>query len=388
MFEDAAGKEGVSVSLRAERNLSTLVHAAESRDVQGSRTTRIGQADMTHVGSASEVRVGAHTGLKMSETGTPDILLSTSGASIRLSGDHIFFEAKGALTVRTGKGAHVSSLGTVDVTGGPTVNINCNDGAPGEAGPPPQPMRLAPADAPLGGEAPLPPPFDPKRAPAPPPPPLGFEEIELKDPHAEAQDPAVAAKRAKAEEAEFAAWVRAHHEDLRAALAAERAMLLAKKAELTRWDGEAQANFEMYFGTTSKGARKVISDRIDAVLARNGRTTPDDLLAASGDDYGPDTFAKVEKDDPRHKIYLSPGFARAPLTGEDSRAGSLVHEMSHFYDVGQTNDVGGGGDDDDTSGLSESTYGAEEARALAKSMPALALKNADNFEYYVEGAKP
>ena len=74
MFEDAIGKE--QVSLRAEANLNVLVKAAESRDVGGSRAARIGTIDSTHVGKVSVTRVGAHTDLMVTESGTPEVFLS------------------------------------------------------------------------------------------------------------------------------------------------------------------------------------------------------------------------------------------------------------------------------------------------------------------------
>ena len=199
MFEDAIGHE--LVSLRAERNLNTLVKGSENRDVGAGRTTHIGQTDMTNVGKFSQVLVGEHTGLQMSEVGVPYVLLSTGGASIRLAGDNISIEAKGKLTVHAGKGVLLSSLGTIDVVGGPEVHVNCNDGAAGEVGAAPRPVPLGPAKEP-GGGPPLPAPYDPRRTPAVPPPPLGFAEIQIGK---EVEEPAAAEKPARSEEESAAA---------------------------------------------------------------------------------------------------------------------------------------------------------------------------------------
>ncbi|MFZ1224247.1 MAG: M35 family metallo-endopeptidase, partial [Dokdonella sp.] len=56
-------------------------------------------------------------------------------------------------------------------------------------------------------------------------------------------------------------------------------------------------------------------------------------------------------------------------TGTDSRAGTLVHETSHFNVVAGTQDNG---------------YGQTAAHNLAVSNPAKAVANADNHEYFAE----
>ncbi|KAG9118927.1 hypothetical protein FRC07_006296 [Ceratobasidium sp. 392] len=88
---------------------------------------------------------------------------------------------------------------------------------------------------------------------------------------------------------------------------------------------------------------------------------------ASGIDYD-STYAYVHPDSPG-KIYLCGAFWKAPVTGTDSRAGTIVHENSHFT-------VNGGTDDH--------IYGQANAKALAKSNPTQAIDNADNHEYFAE----
>ena len=69
------------------------------------------------------------------------------------------------------------------------------------------------------------------------------------------------------------------------------------------------------------------------------------------------------------KIYLCGAFWSAANTGTDSRAGTLVHESSHFTVNGGTTDI---------------AYGQSAAKALAKSNPANAVRNADSHEYFAE----
>jgi peptidyl-Lys metalloendopeptidase len=56
-----------------------------------------------------------------------------------------------------------------------------------------------------------------------------------------------------------------------------------------------------------------------------------------------------------------------PMTGEDSKAGTLIHEITHL--------VGGTGD---------KAYGKEDCRRLAVNNPGKAVKNADSYEFFVE----
>ena len=79
-------------------------------------------------------------------------------------------------------------------------------------------------------------------------------------------------------------------------------------------------------------------------------------------------YAYVYSNDP-YTIYLCRVFWNAPLTGTDSKAGTLVHEMSHFNVVAGTDDV---------------VYGQSGCRNLADSDPNQAIQNADSHEYFAE----
>ena len=79
-------------------------------------------------------------------------------------------------------------------------------------------------------------------------------------------------------------------------------------------------------------------------------------------------YAYVYANQP-YKIYLCGAFWSAPMTGTDSKAGTLIHEMSHFSVVAATDDW---------------AYGQNAAKALAISDPAKALDNADSHEYFAE----
>ncbi len=68
-------------------------------------------------------------------------------------------------------------------------------------------------------------------------------------------------------------------------------------------------------------------------------------------------------------IYVCKVFWTAPMTGTDSKGGTLIHEMSHFNAVAGTDDH---------------VYGQSGAKSLAISNPLHALDNADNHEYFAE----
>ncbi|KIO33834.1 hypothetical protein M407DRAFT_178222 [Tulasnella calospora MUT 4182] len=81
-----------------------------------------------------------------------------------------------------------------------------------------------------------------------------------------------------------------------------------------------------------------------------------------------DTFAYTYPSDPTH-IYLCDVFWNAPTTGTDSKAGTIVHELTHFTNNGGTQDY---------------AYGQSSAKSLASSSSNKAVMNADNHEYFAE----
>lgn len=70
-----------------------------------------------------------------------------------------------------------------------------------------------------------------------------------------------------------------------------------------------------------------------------------------------------------YRVHLCNAFWSAPMTGTDSKAGTLIHEASHFTVVAGTGDY---------------AYGQTACRNLATSSPSTAVNNADNHEYFAE----
>jgi len=71
-----------------------------------------------------------------------------------------------------------------------------------------------------------------------------------------------------------------------------------------------------------------------------------------------------------YQIHLCAAFWTAPTTGGDSKAGTLIHEVSHFTAVASTDDW---------------AYGPPACRALTRT-PAKAIDNADSHEYFAEAS--
>jgi len=80
------------------------------------------------------------------------------------------------------------------------------------------------------------------------------------------------------------------------------------------------------------------------------------------------TYAYVYPTQP-YRVYLCGAFWSAPNTGTDSRAGTLVHESSHFNVVAGTDDW---------------AYGQTAAHKLATTNVSHAIDNADSHEYFSE----
>jgi peptidyl-Lys metalloendopeptidase len=79
-------------------------------------------------------------------------------------------------------------------------------------------------------------------------------------------------------------------------------------------------------------------------------------------------YAYVYANQP-YNIYLCSVYWQAPTTGTDSKAGTLIHETSHFSIVAGTDDW---------------VYGQSGAKNLAITDPNKAIDNADSHEYFAE----
>jgi uncharacterized Zn-binding protein involved in type VI secretion len=151
------------------------------------------------------------------------------------------------------------------------------------------------------------------------------------------------------------------------ALSNAKAMLLKAKTDLNKWDPATQARSKKWFGDASPKTRQLMQTRVDNEISQIGKMGAGNFYRAEKGEE--DCYAYVYPKD-NTKVYIGNDFGPAPATGADSKAGTLVHELSHYKSVGGTKD---------------NAYGKTASQALAKSDPAKAQNNADSFEYFVEG---
>ncbi|KAI0072233.1 peptidyl-Lys metalloendopeptidase [Panus rudis PR-1116 ss-1] len=125
----------------------------------------------------------------------------------------------------------------------------------------------------------------------------------------------------------------------------------------------ATTRYTTWFGTYTSSRHSTVQSHFQHISSNDFSSFHFDCTCT---DSG--TYAYVYPDDFGH-VYLCGAFWQAPNTGTDSRAGTLIHESSHFTQNGGTDDH---------------VYGQTAAKNLAKSNPDQAIDNADNHEYFAE----
>jgi peptidyl-Lys metalloendopeptidase len=125
----------------------------------------------------------------------------------------------------------------------------------------------------------------------------------------------------------------------------------------------ASARYTTWFGAFSSGGWSTAKNHFVAIKDALD-TKPLTINCGCKKNY----YAYVYPNQP-YVIYVCNAYWNAPLSGTDSKGGTLIHELSHFTAVAGTDDY---------------AYGQTNAKALAKSNPNQALFNADNHEYFAE----
>lgn len=129
--------------------------------------------------------------------------------------------------------------------------------------------------------------------------------------------------------------------------------------------GTTGARYTTWFGAYTSSRYATAQQHfvaIDNALDQTGGQVT--INCGCNDNY----YAYVIKNQP-YQIFVCNVFWSAPLIGTDSKAGTLIHEMSHFTVVADTDDH---------------AYGQGLAQSLAISDPIQALDNADSHEYFAE----
>jgi peptidyl-Lys metalloendopeptidase len=144
---------------------------------------------------------------------------------------------------------------------------------------------------------------------------------------------------------------------------------------ITRWFGNADATTVANISGVFNRSDQWLSTVNFYCLYQNDGGHVADLATPAGVirvDYSGNLFAYVDANE-LGKINLGLAFFKAQAsTGYDSRLGTLVHEMTHFWLTGNTNST------------SNEEYDKPFCLELAKRDPAKAQKNAQNYEYFVE----
>jgi len=133
-----------------------------------------------------------------------------------------------------------------------------------------------------------------------------------------------------------------------------------------RIDQDDTEEYIEWFGIFVR-ARQIIVEEIIRNIRLNN------VVEYACDDMA-NVFAYVYPADPTHTIYLCSVFwVVDKIGGWDTQAGTLLHELSHFNNIGGTGDY---------------AYGTTACRNLAINNPGNAIYNADSHEYFGESAFP
>ena len=149
------------------------------------------------------------------------------------------------------------------------------------------------------------------------------------------------------------------------AASVEAARSMAQDGEAYLRAGALADRYTSWFGPLDE-ARAATVSRHFAAIRDAFATRPITVDCACTQSW----YAYVYPDRP-YTIHVCKAFWTAPLTGTDSKGGTLVHEMSHFTVVAGTDDW---------------AYGQVAAGALAGSNPDRAVDNADSHEYFGENS--
>ena len=125
--------------------------------------------------------------------------------------------------------------------------------------------------------------------------------------------------------------------------------------------------YREWYGAYTQVRWDTVQNKFDRIFsAISGKTINFDCACTEGT---ANTVAYVYPSSP-YNIYLCPIFWTRPNHGgADSKAGVIVHEISHFIAVANTDDH---------------AYGTTDSRSLANTEPDKAINNADSYEYFAE----
>lgn len=145
-------------------------------------------------------------------------------------------------------------------------------------------------------------------------------------------------------------------------------LLERKLQSLEVRDEKTMDDFKTWFGFTDEGAVDLILNRILRALDIAKVLTLDNFGVIEDEFKRAKLYASVDGSDEFYTFYLGALFWKKWKSAE-STGSTLIHELSHFDDIGCTRDF---------------DYGDEQCLYLAKYASKRALYNADNFEYFIK----
>lgn len=147
---------------------------------------------------------------------------------------------------------------------------------------------------------------------------------------------------------------------------------------LQRWGPEDQARAQEWFGSSSPEVRERLGGVFEKIDTNVHRITiapfESKISAAKRERLVAYVYPDHRLPDGGYRIHVGSLFENAD-SPPDSKSGIVVHEMSHFVDIADTED------DDDH-------YGQSGSRLLAMKDPERAQRTADNIEYFYEAYTP
>jgi hypothetical protein len=147
------------------------------------------------------------------------------------------------------------------------------------------------------------------------------------------------------------------------------------KALLARWFGASDAATAASVSGVLGRSNQWLNSVNFYCLYQNDGSHVADMPTAAGIirvDYSGELFAYVNPAE-LGKVNLGLAFFKAPAsTGYDSKLGTLVHEMTHYWITGNTNSS------------FDDVYDEASCLDMAKNNPTKAKENAQNYEYFIE----
>jgi hypothetical protein len=156
-------------------------------------------------------------------------------------------------------------------------------------------------------------------------------------------------------------------------------------AKLARMDPDTKVLLRRWFGANDERTRDAVSHILsrakqwsDGVsfycLYQGNANNLMEIQRPDGDvivvDGASGLFAYVRPTD-MTRMVLGLAFFNAPEVGHDSRFGTIIHELTHYWVTGNTDDL---------------AVGRDQSLKLAEKGAAGALRNADSYQYFVEAA--